>query len=312
MHKETVATPHESTAPPRIAVIIPVFNRRQLVLDALESLHAQSLPPWKIVVVDDGSSDGSADAVENWLREHPMPCQFQIVRQANGGVSRARNRGVKEAHGADVLAFLDSDDLWPDDFMARVSAGFVDAPDAAAVYFNAELRDHAADGTVLKTKTREHDAHRLQGAALIHAAYPGTPAIAVRATVFAQVGGFPVGIHLGEDTIFFLLVSEAGPWVHAPGKPVIYRYFASGDGPAHLSSARSPEVFRDFAIHLDAAATKHGLQRELRFILGQRWRRAGKAMKEAGRIQEAHDCYQRALEVNPWDLKARWRKCRLG
>lgn len=289
----------------RLSVVIPVFNRRKIVLDTLASIHRQTTPPWRVIIVDDGSSDGSAEAIEAWLTTNPLPCEVEVLRQPNGGVSTARNRGALAVPDADLLAFLDSDDLWPDDFVARAIQTFHDHPEITGAYFDSEIRKLSVDGNLITRKLNKHSGRRWKGPELIYRAYPGTPAIVLRSSVFKQTGGFPVGLHLGEDFIFFLLASAAGPWRHVPGLPVIYRYFQST---SHLSSTKAPEDFLQFARALESIAAQHGFTKQFRHVISHRWRRAGKAMKDAGRNDEARQCYQRAIVSNPWDIKARWRK----
>jgi glycosyltransferase involved in cell wall biosynthesis len=88
-----------------ISVIIPVFNRVNLAGRALASVYTQSRPACEVIVVDDGSSDGTGEYVG---KRFP---QARYIRQSNQGVSAARNRGIAAARG-DWLAFLDSDDEW--------------------------------------------------------------------------------------------------------------------------------------------------------------------------------------------------------
>ena len=88
-----------------VSVIIPTYNRWPLVQEALESVLAQSYRWFEIVVVDDGSTDGTAEK----LQEIAAP--VRLIVQPNGGVSSARNRGIAAAQGK-YVAFLDSDDLW--------------------------------------------------------------------------------------------------------------------------------------------------------------------------------------------------------
>ena len=88
-----------------VSVIIPTYNRKNLLKRALHSVGSQTFVPHEIIVVDDGSSDGTKD----WVLE-----RFPYVRyiyQDNSGVSSARNAGIKEAKGS-WIAFLDSDDEW--------------------------------------------------------------------------------------------------------------------------------------------------------------------------------------------------------
>lgn len=95
----------------RVSVIIPAFNAERYLGEALASVLAQTVPPAEVIVVDDGSTDGTVAVAEAF--GPPVRC----VRQPHAGASRARNLGVAEATGA-LLAFLDADDLWAPDKLA--------------------------------------------------------------------------------------------------------------------------------------------------------------------------------------------------
>jgi glycosyltransferase involved in cell wall biosynthesis len=86
--------------------VIPTYNRRKYTFRAIESVLAQTLPVDEIIVVDDGSTDGTAEAIHSHYGSH-----VAVFRQENAGVSAARNRGIRAAHG-EWVAFLDSDDVW--------------------------------------------------------------------------------------------------------------------------------------------------------------------------------------------------------
>lgn len=90
----------------KVSALIPTYNRRTQVTRAIESVLAQSVPVEEIIVVDDGSTDGSAEAIRSCYGS-----RVAIYRQENAGVSSARNRGIREAQG-EWIAFLDSDDVW--------------------------------------------------------------------------------------------------------------------------------------------------------------------------------------------------------
>lgn len=90
---------------PRVSVIVPTYNRARLLRRALASVYAQTRAPDEVLVVDDGSTDGTEALVREW---YP---QARYLAQSNRGVSAARNHGVQAANG-NWLAFLDSDDEW--------------------------------------------------------------------------------------------------------------------------------------------------------------------------------------------------------
>ena len=95
---------------PEVAVVIPSYNSRQFIEDTIASVRAQTLVPDEIVVVDDGSTDGTAELVEG--------LGVQCIRKQNGGPASARNQGVKETT-APLVAFLDADDLFLPDKLER-------------------------------------------------------------------------------------------------------------------------------------------------------------------------------------------------
>jgi glycosyltransferase involved in cell wall biosynthesis len=111
------------------SVVIPTYNRVGTVERAIRSARDQSLRPLEIIVVDDGSNDGT-DAL---LRSLPGP--VRVVRQDQAGVATARNRGAFEAHGK-WLAFLDSDDYWRPDHLSRIAQAIGETSGRADLYFD--------------------------------------------------------------------------------------------------------------------------------------------------------------------------------
>lgn len=97
-----------------VSVIIPAYNRRELIVEALDSVAAQTYRPIEVIVVDDGSIDGTAEVAEEWFKTlaalRRQGLDLRVVRQPNGGAPRARNRALVESRG-EFIQFLDSDDL---------------------------------------------------------------------------------------------------------------------------------------------------------------------------------------------------------
>jgi len=89
----------------KISVIIPTFNRLDLLKRAIDSVLNQSIKPYDIIVVDDGSTDGTSEMIQHKYKS------INLIQQKNSGVSAARNNGIKNAQG-DWIALLDSDDEW--------------------------------------------------------------------------------------------------------------------------------------------------------------------------------------------------------
>ncbi len=135
-----------------ISVIIPVYNCERYLAESIESVLQQTHLPDEILVVDDGSTDASAQIVQNFA-------DVRYLYQPNAGSNAARNRGVVETTG-NFLAFLDQDDLWMPDKLALQMAAFTQKPSLDFVYgyveqfYSPELSDELRTGRVVFTEAR--------------------------------------------------------------------------------------------------------------------------------------------------------------
>lgn len=105
--------------PPRVSIVMPCYNAQGFVAEAIDSVLAQTVQDFELIVVDDGSTDGSAAVLAGYGE------RIRVIRQPNRGVSTARNEGVAAARG-ELLAFLDADDYWAGDFLESMLAGMAD------------------------------------------------------------------------------------------------------------------------------------------------------------------------------------------
>lgn len=124
-----MSSPASAARSETISVIVPAFNREQTLAASLDSLLAQSDGGWQAIVVDDGSSDGTAAVAESYVARD---ARIELRRVANGGVSRARNAGIERAQG-EWLFFLDADDWIVPDAFQRLRAAATADPEADAV-----------------------------------------------------------------------------------------------------------------------------------------------------------------------------------
>ena len=106
----------------KISVVIPTFNRINLVARAIDSVLKQSLNPYEIIVVDDGSEDGTSEMIQNKYNS------IKLIRQQNNGVSAARNKGIKHAKG-DWIGLLDSDDEWKEKKLEHQADRLIKTPE---------------------------------------------------------------------------------------------------------------------------------------------------------------------------------------
>lgn len=103
---------------PSVSVVIPMYNAQQTILPTLDSVIQQTVLPQEVIVVDDGSTDRSYQLVQDYITTYTGPIQFILHQQANSGVSKARNEGMKRAQ-ADFIALLDADDRWQPEKLSR-------------------------------------------------------------------------------------------------------------------------------------------------------------------------------------------------
>ena len=118
---------------PRVSVVIPTYNRADVIGEAVASVLAQDLPELEVLVVDDGSADGTRAAVEA-VRDP----RVRYLHQENGGPAAARNHGIREAQ-SQLVAFLDDDDRWRPNKLSRQLAVFDARPELGMVYTDTEV-----------------------------------------------------------------------------------------------------------------------------------------------------------------------------
>ncbi|MFS8117396.1 MAG: glycosyltransferase family 2 protein, partial [Microcoleus sp.] len=115
-----------ATHAPQVSVIIPAYNGDRYIVQAVESVFAQTYTNWEIIVVDDGSTDETHQVLQPYLDK------IRYIYQENRGVAAARNRGIQEAKG-EFIAFLDQDDFFLPDKLAAQIALFRQQPSLGIV-----------------------------------------------------------------------------------------------------------------------------------------------------------------------------------
>ncbi len=187
---------------PLISVVIPAFNAEAFIAEAIESVLAQTYTPIEMIVVDDGSSDGTSEIVSRYP-------QVRLIRKENGGPAPARNRGFAESVG-EAVTFLDSDDAMFPDKLEVQAAHLAENPQIGVVIGAQELViepgtelpfwiEGSADQDVVPTRPPE-----------VHGE-PNTYAMSmlVRREVFEAVGDFDREVQPAEDIDWVLRATEA-------------------------------------------------------------------------------------------------------
>lgn len=190
----------------RISVVMPLYNKVAEVERALRSVVEQSLSPCEIIVVDDGSTDGSGAIVERLIKECP-DAGIRLITQKNSGVSAARNRGVEEAKG-DYVALLDADDWWLSGYIAEVCRLMEYYPDADA-YATAFDIVNGSERVAAPVPAVEGYINPAEEA--LRGRYPIIPSTAtLRKEAVTAVGGFPEGMRIGEDQWLWVSMLKRG------------------------------------------------------------------------------------------------------
>ena len=116
----------------RVSIIIPAYNSQRYLAATLDSVLAQTVPDWELVIVDDGSSDDTPQIVQQYSRRDN---RIRSIRQENAGIARARNRGLKEtSSSSEFVAFLDHDDVWEPDALEVLIAALEQNPKCPAAH----------------------------------------------------------------------------------------------------------------------------------------------------------------------------------
>lgn len=201
---------------PLVSVIIPCFNAARWIRETLTSVFAQGGVELQVIVIDDGSTDESAELV---AREFP---NVELVRTANGGQCRARNVGLNHARG-EFFQFVDADDvLVPEKIARQLDALFQTGADIAygawrKLYQNADGSTRLGE-TI--TRTLEND----PAAALVRDGWSPPHAYLFRSAIVHQVGGFPEQYPLTGDAPFVIACALQGArFAQVPGVSALYR-----------------------------------------------------------------------------------------
>lgn len=219
---------------PRFSIIIPLYNKAPYVRKALDSVIAQTFTDWECIIIDDGSTDGSAAICEEFIYSlSPSLVQsFCLLRQSNKGVASARNNGVAASH-APYVCFLDADDWWEPTFLEEMDKLINEYPDAGIYASNYIYYKPGKTHVALSLPRGYIDYPK---AYLQSGSMPVTSiTTCMPRKVFDEMGGFPVGIKLGED---FLLWAKTA--IHYPvafsEKPLA---FYNNEVPASLRATRN-------------------------------------------------------------------------
>jgi hypothetical protein len=184
---------------PLVSVVIPNYNHARYVGDAIRSVLAQDYPRREIIVVDDGSTDGSRDVIA------AFGDQVRCLPQENRGLSAARNAGILASTGA-LIGVLDADDMYEPDYLSTLVPALQAAPDAAGIHCGYRFVDH--ENTPLpQVECRAVEADRLFGA-LLDGNFLVPESMLLRRRCYDDVGLFDEALRSCEDWDVWLRVAR--------------------------------------------------------------------------------------------------------
>jgi glycosyltransferase involved in cell wall biosynthesis len=283
---------------PLVSVIMPVYNGAQYVRETIESVFAQTYPHIEFIAVDDGSTDDSLDILNCYAS------RMKVIQQTNSGPGAARNNGVQASTG-ELLAFIDSDDLWDSTKIERQVATLTHYPEAVAVY--CETRRIDSSGNVFQ----DTEAYRcswpsgLIFESLIRGrsnVWFSPTQVMVTRQAFIRAGSFPVDIRQAEDHELWLRLSLEGPMLYMIENLTSYRRH-----PASLSVSPDSEFGRQAAHYrildrLVKDAASDPRIKPLTLIhaeLAERATALAYFARKKGDYSRAVEAYQTALRLKP-------------
>jgi glycosyltransferase involved in cell wall biosynthesis len=218
-------------APITISVVIPTWNNAALLARAIDSVLEQDYPAHEIIVVDDGSTDGTPAVAASYGE------RIRYVRQANRGVSAARNHGVRIATG-DWIAFLDADDVYLPGRLSAHARWIAREPDLDFLFGDQEFRegdgrliqmaiDGSAAGRALLAHHRgavEIPLAKQDFEALVADGFAEIRTLTIPRAAFLKLGGFPVEHKSGEDLYFFIRLFAASRKGGVVNRPLAVYY----------------------------------------------------------------------------------------
>ena len=221
-----------------ISVIIPAYNAAPFIAETIESVLAQTLPPNEVLVIDDGSTDTTADVAGRF------PAPVRVIRRPNSRQAASRNFGVKEAT-SEWIAFVDSDDLWEPNKLARQMEELARNP-AASLCYTARVEFTEQNGSVrLGTFLPVPPPERIRRALYRNTTFMPS-SVVLRRSVFLDAGGFDTRFKIVEDWDLWLRLLHSNIAFAGCPEPLL-RYRVHPNSVSHNAIpalAEAKEIYR--------------------------------------------------------------------
>lgn len=201
---------------PEVSVLIPSYNHAHYLVYALDSVVSQSFSNWEAIVIDDGSTDDTQRVTAQFDDQ-----RITYIYQENQGLSAARNTGIRAAK-SEIIALLDADDIWRDDYLEMMLAPLDSQPEAVAVYCGFQYIDeNGQDVGIPSLKIVPPSEFRDYFAA--HGNWLVPSGVVFRKEIAEKEGCFDESLRAVEDAYLWSKMSDRGPFVGIPLPLVGYR-----------------------------------------------------------------------------------------
>jgi len=272
-----------------VSVVIPAYNAEPYLEDCLRSVLSQTHPVEEVLVVDDGSTDGTKRIVESF------GSPVRLLEQKQGGPARARNLAVSQARG-EWIAFLDADDMWVPEKVQKQLDALAANPDAVFCYTG--LLALKLDGSRVPVPPPAL-AHVDAMLSLTNVGIPPS-AVMLRRETLLQVGGFNEIQRGCEDWDLWFRLRKLGTFCEVPEALTVYRESLGG------LSSNAEHMYQDFLRMLDRVllADKHGWKRSLwrRRIMSYQQYKAAMTARHAGQTAVERKFLAASLQTWPSPL----------
>lgn len=285
-------------APPRVSILTPAHNRADLLPQTIDSVLRQGFGDFEMIVVDDGSTDGTREAVEGYRDPRLLFVGLPYV----GNLSKLRNAGVERARG-ELVAFLDSDDLWHEDKLRDQVELFDRHPEVGWSFCGYESFDESGP---LRRNVYEVG----EGEVLLDWIFPTvirggmtiyTSTVMARRSLLAEAGPFNEAFLIADFELFTRLAFLARAAVLRRPLTRIRKH----GGNCSSDLARGIDGFRDAIHSIESFHARGAISRELRSEMLLKYRfRLGKYLLTRGRPAEARRELLACLRLRPWFLPA--------
>lgn len=285
----------------QISVIIPTFNRAELLRQALESVVAQSHKTLQVIVVDDGSTDHTSEVLAEFGD------RVLAIQLAHGGISAARNAGINAATG-EYIAFLDSDDLWVPNKIEAHLAFALNHPDLAITYTDAVQftgAGHEKNSFVDNFPDLKEPAE-LFCTMITRFSIPLTSTTMVRTDFLKKTGlRFPVDIGIGEDLSLFLsILVEGGKFGYLAEKLTMRRMHESNVSANHRKRFEQRKLLYTKMLRISSDRYSAEQKQALRLGLQDARYRVGECLWKDFELREARREFSHAVSLDRRGLTA--------